>query len=289
MRAGRLFFVLALSLNGCAWSYSDHFSAKPQGSGGTELAAYQLGKVNLAQGFYGLAEKNFTQAISKNPNSINALNGLAVAQAKLGYKDRALGTFEKALALDPNSPITLTNMAYFHLRQGEPKLALQLGWRATTALKGQSTSKKILSHKMLAAIEGNFTHAQSMVSGVAQNSPQALPSPRPRPELASDAVTPTYRVSNGAGIHNLAKRTADYLGQRGVNVAILSNEKTFDRTKTVIYYNPGLAGYAEKLAKMMPMRPRLVLASAGRGQVEVILGSDVMDYADQFLHKTRNA
>jgi hypothetical protein len=88
-------------------------------------------------------------------------------------------------------------------------------------------------------------------------------------------------VSNGAGFNGLATHTADYLGKRGMPVSKITNEKKFDHRYTAIFYNPGLRGYAQKLAAKLPMHPAIIEATRGRGEVEVILGADAAVFAGE--------
>jgi len=104
-------------------------------------ADYERGKRQLAAGEYGLAVESFAAEVAHNPNSVRALNGEAIAYAKLGRAEVAKQLFETALAVDQDSPETLNNLAYLHLKQGDPQGALVLAERAKSALTTGTNDK----------------------------------------------------------------------------------------------------------------------------------------------------
>lgn len=91
---------------------------------GTERAMIQ-GREHFTLGNYGIAVDSFNAAVTLDPRSIRALNGLAASYDKLGRFDLAQRYYSNAIALDPNSPVTLNNAGYSQLLQGNVKKALQ--------------------------------------------------------------------------------------------------------------------------------------------------------------------
>lgn len=92
---------------------------------GIDLALAQ-GREHFALGNYGIAVDSFNAAVTFEPQSIRALNGLAASYDKLGRFDLAGRYYSTALAFDPNSPVTLNNAGYSQLLQGNAKKALEL-------------------------------------------------------------------------------------------------------------------------------------------------------------------
>ena len=92
---------------------------------GSELALAQ-GRENFAVGNYGIAVDSFNAAVTLDPQSIRALNGLAASYDQLGRFDLATRYYADALDIDPNSSITLNNAGYSQLLQGELDKALEL-------------------------------------------------------------------------------------------------------------------------------------------------------------------
>ena len=92
---------------------------------GVDLALAQ-GRDHFALGNYGIAIDSFNAAATYDPKSIRALNGLAASYDKLGRFDLAERYYSNALAINPNSPVTLNNAGYSQLLQGHLDDALKL-------------------------------------------------------------------------------------------------------------------------------------------------------------------
>jgi Tfp pilus assembly protein PilF len=98
-----------------------------------KLPAYEQGKRHLQFKSPGLAVAAFEEALKANPDSVPALNGLAVAYDRLGRADVAQRYLDRALMLDANSAVTLNNLAYLNLVQGNTAVALAYAERAKIA------------------------------------------------------------------------------------------------------------------------------------------------------------
>ncbi len=88
------------------------------------------------------------------------------------------------------------------------------------------------------------------------------------------------RVSNGTGRRLMAGRFARYFGEHGLSVRKIANANSFDYRRTTIFFNPEQRDYAYALADLLPFPVRLVEAKQGHGQVELILGSDLLGFDD---------
>src|SRR6266446_3507960 len=98
-----------------------------------KLSAYDQGKLQLQLGNAGLAIDWFQKELKQNPQSVEALNGLAIAYDRLGRADVSQRFLDQALTVDPNSTVTLNNLAYLNLTQGNTVVALAYGERAKIA------------------------------------------------------------------------------------------------------------------------------------------------------------
>lgn len=96
---------------------------------------YDRGKAYLAAGDYGAALDAFRMDISKNGPNVNALNGLGITYDKLARYDLSEKYYEQAYELQPESPITLSNLAYSQYKQGEYNNAVQLASAAQEMLE----------------------------------------------------------------------------------------------------------------------------------------------------------
>src|SRR5690349_11549057 len=137
MRRTGLSIISAVVLARCAGvaPQSDSLSVLLEKSAQNQprLTAYEQGKQYLSVGSFGLAVDAFQRELAQNPNSVPALNGLAVAYDRLGRGDAAKQILNKALTLDSNSPVTLNNLAYLNLTQGSHDAALAYAERANAA------------------------------------------------------------------------------------------------------------------------------------------------------------
>jgi len=116
----RALMILACLLAGaCA---SSHLEPRPLARGfhpgGGVLAPYEDGRRHLAAGRYGLAIERFGQALGTDRRSVDAMNGLAIAYARLGRFDIAQAYFERALRIDAFHAPTLNNYGRALIDQG---------------------------------------------------------------------------------------------------------------------------------------------------------------------------
>jgi hypothetical protein len=84
-------------------------------------------------------------------------------------------------------------------------------------------------------------------------------------------------VSNGVGIRNLARRTAERLAPLGVVTARLTNQPGYKQTKTEIFYSTGQMGAAQALSAKLPIAAQVLAANdlGTRVQMRLVLGRDV--------------
>jgi Flp pilus assembly protein TadD len=125
-----LALAMCIALGGCSsfdWAGIRSFVTvgDEKAVSGPELALTQ-GRDHFAVGNYGIAIDSFNAAIGLDPQSIRALNGLAASYDKLDRFDLAQRYYATALAINPNSAITLNNAGYSQLLQGNIEKALQM-------------------------------------------------------------------------------------------------------------------------------------------------------------------
>jgi LytR cell envelope-related transcriptional attenuator len=123
-----------------------------------------------------------------------------------------------------------------------------------------------------------------MVASLAPSRGDALRSADPaNPKADWRASVPSstlIRVSNGTGRRLMATRFARYFGEHGLSVRRIANANSFTYRRTVIFYNPDQRAQAEALAAVLPFPVRLVEARQSRGQIELILGFDLLGIDD---------
>ena len=85
-----------------------------------------LGMAELARGNYAAARTAFTEAHQLQPGLLHPLFGLGAATLALGQAPEAVGWLEQALALAPNEPDVVFNLALAYDRSERPRDARRL-------------------------------------------------------------------------------------------------------------------------------------------------------------------
>lgn len=113
----------------------------------------------------------------------------------------------------------------------------------------------------------------------------ATPTSKAVPEalaLAALAAVPTankvqmarLEVSNGNGVTGMAKRFRSLLGQMGIPVERLSNDKPYRQLITTIQYSPGFESEAASLQKALQGKAQLASRQLQNSDVRLVLGKD---------------
>lgn len=138
------------------------------------------GKFHLRSGDVPLALEMYRRALGRDPNSVEALNGIAVCYDRLGKYDVSRTYYETALGIDPQSPMLLNNYGYSLLLQGD-----------------HAGARRFLS---LAAASGDPDAAGASLRLLARlpaatpqlaEAPPIQPRPRPRAEPATAMIVRT--------------------------------------------------------------------------------------------------
>ena len=117
-----LLFFWVFALAGCTDVWPQYGLAETPAVSSLE-ASLARGRDRFAAGHYGLAIAAFRDAIKRDPNSVEALNGLAAAYDSIGRYDLAIYHYERALKVNPDSAPTLNNMGFSYMLQGKFDLA----------------------------------------------------------------------------------------------------------------------------------------------------------------------
>ncbi len=142
--------------------------------------AYQTGRSLLSLGDVTGALAAFRQAVLESPQSIDALNGLAVCYDRLGNYEMSRSYYDAALAVDAGSPLVLNNLGYSLYLQGQLQAAIPVLQRAMVSADPAigATSQRVLT-LIAAKLRDNNARASTAVA-LAE-----LHSPRARVELAA--------------------------------------------------------------------------------------------------------
>ena len=127
-------------------------------------ALLERGRAHLAAGNYPLGELHFAQVLKTNPDSQEALLGIAECLRKEQKNAAARGAFEQALSNDPNATPALLGLGRVSLALGDAKTAIQYLARAKDlapdnpevltelALAFEASGKETLAEPLLARV-----------------------------------------------------------------------------------------------------------------------------------------
>ena len=87
-------------------------------------ALLNLGKMDLEDGDFSQAGKNFNAVLTKQPSNLQAIFGLAQIADREGDKKQALAYIEKARKTNPEAALPRVILARFYLKTGEIKKAV---------------------------------------------------------------------------------------------------------------------------------------------------------------------
>jgi Flp pilus assembly protein TadD len=187
--------VSMLALTACA-QQSAQINVRPVSNG--ELAEalpsgsnlYDMGKSDLQQSRLALAIDTFRQDLRLNGDSVKTLNGLGITYDMLGRYDLSQKYYERALAIDPSSSVTFSNLAYSQYKQGNYADAKVLAAKAEKLLASQQADKN-------AATEKNAT-AETLVKNL-----EVADDKKIKEEDVKDAQ------DDSAPVHNQLERVGD--------------------------------------------------------------------------------
>ena len=231
------------------------------------------GRAAHGAGQLALAQERYAQVLVKMPAHLGALNAMAVIYAQTERSDEALDLFRQALALDPQAAHLHNNLGYALMRSGQlVEAERELAWaHKLNPLSSQTReNREILSQMKASEVALADTQLVAIEPHVFElrDHPQVLHGLR-------------IEVSNGVGIRYLARRTAERLAPMGVVTARLTNQPSYQQSKTEIQFGAGQKEAADTLATKLPVTVSAV-PSVGLQkniQLRLVLGHDLMGKA----------
>lgn len=270
--------------------------------GWAALPNYERGKHYLLVHDYGLAIDPFEADLRDNPNSVNSLNGLAIAYAGVGRPDLAQKYFALAIALDPDSPITLANLAHLSLSRGNNDDAAEFLAKAKASLARPiaETTRQALEHSLnsdernlhaTAEAPGEVTprmverlnsrewivHPASMVT--LQPAAPVRADDKNAVGIASDGAVPV-EIVNSSGKTGMARQMREYLKYRGFAVGRVRNGSQFGQQRSVLFCQRSGRAHAEAIAAALPMPVRIVWLHTEGHKVELFAARDLDAFQD---------
>jgi len=142
--------IIAGGMSACAPMSQDVvpvFRLSSDGGAPHDENAYERGKRHYEGGYFGLAVREFQIALVENPNSIEALNGLAASYDRMGRFDLSERYYHEALSLDKASTQTLNNLGFSYYLQQKPDVALAI---LSEAASRDQTNNVVANNKSIA-------------------------------------------------------------------------------------------------------------------------------------------
>ena len=248
MKSRRSFAALAAVLSASACAPMPEQDARDfLRDSSAAVSDYQRGKRDLEAGNYGLALDHFAVAVERDPDNIAALNGKAIALAKLDRDDEAQATFDQALQRDETSAVTRSNYAIFANRHGVK----------TAAQHDAATPPPKL----------------------AEAAPQPPDMPQPaRADGPADGPAANFVISNASGQYRLAHRLQQYLSGQGITAGRVANAMRYDRTQSILLCHAQSRAAAETIRRALPSTVKLVVLASKASSIELVAGRDLNNF-----------
>jgi tetratricopeptide (TPR) repeat protein len=183
-----------------------HGSSSPQ-------AFYQLGRYYHGQTRYEKALEAYGQALSLQPQYVDALTGIGVAHAMLGHYDEALRVLKAAASIDPASVTAQNNLGYIYWLLNEREKATE-AYRAALKLDPKNARagdnlRVAMDDATNAAAPGGPEQLPTAVAAVAAADPTAEALQRVAPQVyelrAAISATPAHgERAQGAAVYPAA-------------------------------------------------------------------------------------
>jgi tetratricopeptide (TPR) repeat protein len=139
-----------------------------------------------------------------------------------------------------------------------------------------SAAHDIRNHMELVQIAGNVFELKDLPVAKQAAAPVAI-APKSAPEAVAKADKvrmARLEVANGNGVTGMARRFRTVLGQMGIPVDRLSNDKPYQQATTTIQYSPGFEKQAASLQKALQGKAQLSSKQLAASDVRLVLGKD---------------
>jgi len=140
-------------------------------------------------------------------------------------------------------------------------------------------TREVASHMELVKVAGNVYELKAHVAPDPVIVPPVAAAVAPQPAVQAVAQENKVRmarleVSNGNGVTGMARRFRSLLGQMGIPVNRLSNDKPYKQIATTIQYSPGFEKQAASLQKALQGKAQLASRQLASSDIRLVLGKD---------------
>lgn len=168
--------------------------------------------------------------------------------------------------------------------QPNPTMALTEDTHAAPIVKAEVAQTEETAPSIIADVT-SMSKADAAPVVVAAASVQAdevypphwsYPTPAPIENAVPDFGKTRIEISNGNGVNGMARALRANLKPEGVNVTRVTNDRPFNKSRTVIICSNEMKETARELARLIPGNPNITIGSTAYRNVEirVVLGAD---------------
>ena len=259
-----------------------------------------LGYAYILSGDYAQAVNQLERACILDPLSHRAWRHLGDALAKLGQDERARVMYKQAEALeahDIKADYALARRSGVAPIDGAIARGPTSDGLAVSEL--HQTSSGMFELRRTSATTSAVAAAPLGTPAAAAPASAGAPDPEPEPEPFNAMITvpldaapgperpgpevtdrARLEIRNGNGVTGMARRMARSLtgkmGDAGLRVVRLSNEKGFNVAQTRIEYQPGFQAAASRLAERFANASVEEVAGGQSADVRLVIGRDIM-------------
>ncbi|WP_288378501.1 LytR C-terminal domain-containing protein [uncultured Massilia sp.] len=224
-----------------------------------------LGHALFLDGNYDGALVALEKACLLDPLNDRAWRLLGETLRKLGQEERAGQMLAQAEALRAHD----LRADYAALGAAPTVAAIDRAAKAEPA--GQGGWNQLQLH---VGVDGMLELRRDQVAATAAALPQ--PSPQPAPARGTqDTPLVLLEIRNGNGMRGMARKLAGQLGDDGMKVARISNQKGFGVRRTRVEYEPAWRSQAERLAERFGGAELQEVARCAPANLRVVLGRDL--------------
>jgi tetratricopeptide (TPR) repeat protein len=261
------------------------------------------GNAQLALGNVGLAIEAYRKALREQPDSVEAMLGLANCYDRMGRADIARHHYEAALAVNPTNTESYAMLAQSLDAQGKPTEAAQVKTELAARVVAPEASREVPGSvpvlppppaqrvtvalapppSLPVAVERPAGHGMRLAR-LSLREVALVTRSEPRWEARTVAKTatsttirfdkkaqPAVTLLNAARVQGLAARTRIFLAGRGFAGARIGDAPSVQRQSAIVY-SAADAARAERLAAQFGFA--LVRREGARGGVTILLGRD---------------
>jgi Tfp pilus assembly protein PilF len=233
-----------------------------------------LGYAYFLSGDYRNAQTALEKACLLNPLNHRSWQHLGEALQKQGQDERAQQMFRQAVALREHD----LRADYAATGAAPVVAAIEAAVKTTSRpeLEWAATELRVAADGML---ELRRIPAATTDAGAQAQAPAPVPVPAPAlmpVPVAGDAAIALLEIRNGNGVTGMARALSRQMGDSGLKVTRLTNEKGFNVRRTRVEYGPAFRAAAERLAERVGSVQVVEVQNCKATDMRLVVGRDLV-------------